>query len=112
VFNDVNCSDGKKPPTSTTHQINQCGVPGKNSPYIAMAMPAQPALTISTVRKPKRPSMREVAAFMKIEPNADAHVIEPERNGVMPRPSCNASGNRNGTAPRPMRNGDPPATLA
>ncbi len=30
----------------------------------------------------------------------------------MPKPTCKASGNRNGTAPSPIRNSEPPSTLA
>ncbi len=77
-----------------------------------MAMPDKAALTISTSRKPKRRNTVDAMVRMNMPPKAEAHVISPDSNALLPSPSCSSSGNRNGNAPKPIRNSDPPATLA
>lgn len=53
-----------------------------------------------------------VAAACRDQTRPVAQVIRPDWNALMPWPSCSISGSRNGRAPRPMRNNEPPSTLA
>jgi hypothetical protein len=48
--------------------------------------------------------------FIISAPAAAAKVIEPEANGLRPKPICSRSGSRNGVAPTPMRKMSPPTT--
>ena len=69
------------------------------------------ALITRMVRKPKRRRMVRAAIFMPMAPIAEAKVIRPDWNGVMPKPTCSISGSRNGSAPMPSRKMKPPSTL-
>ena len=60
----VNCSERKKPPTSSTSRITRCGVSGRNSAIAASETALSAALAISTRRKPKRRRIGPAANFM------------------------------------------------
>ena len=108
----MNCSERKKPPSISTAIITQNGVESRKIAHSEIDKPPRTAFQISTLRKPKRLSMRGAAAFMNSAPMVEVNVISPDLNGVRWKPTWSSSGNRNGMAPTPMRNMKPPTRLA
>jgi hypothetical protein len=111
VLSEVNCSERKNPPTSSTATISHHGVAAVNS-AIASRKPAPTiAFTVSTVRKPKRRRIGWAVNFITSAPPAATNVRVPDANGSSPKPTCSIIGSKNGTAPAATRNGAPPMTL-
>ena len=108
----VNCSERKKPPTSSSTTMIATGVVCVKPAQTARNAELITALITRMVRKPNRRRIVAVAHFMPMAPSAVAKVTMPDWNGVMPKPTCSISGSRNGSAPRPSRKMKPPATLA
>ena len=108
----VKTSERKKPPVSRTSSRSQCGVDGVNSAEAPRNAPEMRPMTISVWRKPNQRSAVVAVNFIISAPAAAAKVIEPEANGLRPKPICSRSGSRNGMAPTPMRKMNPPTTPA
>jgi hypothetical protein len=74
----VNCSERKKPPTSSTASITVVGVEIVKAPQAARNADAISVLPTSTVLNPSRRRIMAVAHFMLMEPSAVAKVISPD----------------------------------
>ena len=79
---DVNSSDLKKPPTSSTASTTACGVPAVNSAIAARKRLLTTALVTSTRLKPKRRRIGAAVLFMAMAPAALAKVRSPDWSGV------------------------------
>ena len=78
----VNCSERKKPPTSSTAIIVPNGVCGVKKPHAAVKAELMSALTIRMRRKPKRRMMRAANVFIVNAPTAAVNVTNPDCSGV------------------------------
>ena len=78
----VNCSERKKPPTSSTAIMTPNGVCGVNSPQAPVSALAISEFTMRIRRKPKRRMMRAANVFMVNAPTAAVNVTSPDSNGV------------------------------
>ena len=78
----VNCSERKKPPTSSTAIMTANAVCGVNSPQAAVSALAIRELTMRMRRKPKRRMIRAAKVFMVNAPTAAVNVTSPDSSGV------------------------------
>ena len=105
----VNCSERKKPPSTSTATIAATGVVAVKAAQALSMHRGDQRVPGQRVAEPDRRRMRGTAHFIIMAPAAVESVIRPDWNGVMPKPICSSSGNRNGSAPAPTRKMKPPA---
>src|SRR3982074_1650768 len=80
----VNCSERKKPPTTSRIMISSNGVAIVNSAQAARKIELTTALMVMMLRKPKVRIIRAASVFMPIAPTAAAKVTSPERGAEKP----------------------------